>query len=96
MKRRVRKYVKKYLAALVPMALAAMFALNYATVYSRSDAGPGYKSAYTLIDFIAENWFYVGAAISGAIIAVMLVHDLAVYWLKKHGHGQGPAGAAAR
>lgn len=94
MKRRVRKTVKKYLTALVPLVLAALFALNYAAVYTRAYPESDFEHRYTLIDFIARNWFYVGAAISGAVIAVMLIDDFINYLAKRRGRsGAGGKGA---
>ena len=88
--------MKKYLAALAPVALAALFALSYATVYTKANPEPDFAHKYTLIDFIAENWFYVGAAISGAVIAVMVIHDLALHWAKRKGQGgRGAMGGMA-
>ncbi len=75
------------------MAISALFALSYATIFMNYHSGEDFAGRPMLVDVIARNWFYVGAIISGAVLAALVIGDIFRHWTHRKGHG-GTGGMA--
>jgi H+/Cl- antiporter ClcA len=69
--------VKKYIVALLPLAICMILAVLYANMEPKDYPDPRYPwSTQASLDYFTSMWVIIGIGITGALVGMLLIGDV--------------------